>query len=403
MASPPKTCPYCGQPLVHEHAISHLRRKEAEIERERRSLERELRGKARAEARKAAQAEIKQKLKTAVAAEARKATALRKRLEKISNVLADLRSQRQELVRAHKAELVALRREAEVQKRKELREALRAQREQDREKISREERTKQERKFSRRQQALERSVKTLEEDKDRLERQVERLRAADQGEFNEEELLNILKTAFRDDELTRTRRGRAGADIFHHVRYRDGSGQWADAGLIIYECKDTLRWSNDFVAQAKRAGKAHEAAYTVLVSRAFPRGQKNLVVRADGVVVVHPSLLLHVAHVVRRMVEEIHRAGLGAGGQASKTEELFAYLRSERFKHAVAAIVNASGSLKEMLDSERDSHLRTWSRREKAYNEIREVTSTIDEDIRVIIERPHRSRRGKVVPIKGAY
>lgn len=287
-------------------------------------------------------------------------------------------------------------------KRRELREALRKQREEDREKIGRAERAKIERKLSQRQRALERSVKTLEEDKDRLERQVERLRAADQGEFNEEELLELLKATFRDDELTRTRRGRAGADIFHHVRYRDGASEWAKAGLIIYECKDTLRWNNDFVVQAKRAGKTHGAAYTVLVSRAFPRGQKHLLVRADGVIVVHPTLLLHVAHVVRRMVEEIHRAGLGAEGRARKTEELYAYLRSERFKYSLGSIANATATLKEMLDAERDSHRRTWSRREQAYNEIREMTSTIDEDIRVIVERPLRSRKAKVVPITGA-
>lgn len=215
-------------------------------------------------------------------------------------------------------------------------------------------------------------------------------------------VLNLLKAAFRDDELTRTRRGRAGADIFHHVRYRDGGGGWAEAGLIIYECKDTLRWNNDFVVQAKRAAKTHEAAYTVLVSRAFPRGQKYLLVRGDGVIVVHPTLLLHVAHVVRRMVEEIHRAGLGADGRARKTEELFAYLKSERFKHSLGSIANATATLKEMLEAERDSHRRTWSRRENAYNEIREITSTVDEEIRVIVERPIRSRRAKVVPIAGA-
>lgn len=61
MGTPPKACPYCGQPLVHEDAISHLRRKEAEIEDRRRRLERELWARATAEAKKAAQTEIERK------------------------------------------------------------------------------------------------------------------------------------------------------------------------------------------------------------------------------------------------------------------------------------------------------------------------------------------------------
>lgn len=402
MGATPKACPYCGQPLVHEDAISHLRRKEVELEAQRVKLERELRVRATAEARKAAQAEIDRKIKAAKAAEAKKAERILSSLDKTREQLAGLRTERQELLRVHKGEITAIRREAEARKKRELREALRKQRDEDREKISREERAKLERRFSHRQRALERSVNTLEEDKDRLERQVERLRAADQGEFNEERILEQLKAAFRDDDLTRTRRGRAGADIFHRIRYRDGRGDWAEAGLIIYECKDTLRWNNDFLAQVKRAGKRHEATCMVIVSRAFPRGQKNLVARTDGVIVVHPTLLLHLAHVVRRMVEEIHRAGLGAEGHARKTEELYAYLRSERFKHSLESIANATATLGEMLDAERDSHRRTWSRREKAYNEIREMTSTIDEDIRIIVERPVRSRKAEVVPISGA-
>ena len=34
--------------------------------------------------------------------------------------------------------------------------------------------------------------------------------------------------------------------------------------------------------------------------------------------------------------------------------------------------------------------------------EIREMTSTIDEDIRLIVERPLRSRKAKVVSLAGA-
>jgi hypothetical protein len=169
----------------------------------------------------------------------------------------------------------------------------------------------------------------------------------------------------------------------------------------VYECKDTLRWSNDFILQAKKAGKTHGTSYLVLVSRAFPRGQKNLFVR-DGVIVVHPALLSHAAHVVRRMVAEVHRTGLGAEGRVRKTEELFSYLTGEKFRQEVGSITNATEMLRNMLEDERGSRRRTWANREAAYNEIRETLSTIDEEIRVIVERPIRSRKAKVVSISAS-
>lgn len=61
-----------------------------------------------------------------------------------------------------------------------------------------------------------------------------------------------------------------------------------------------------------------------------------------------------------------------------------------------------TAGLKEMLELNATAHRRIWSRREGAYNEIREMTSSIDEDIRLIVERPLRSRKAKVVSLGGA-
>lgn len=389
---PPSTCPMCGQQLINESAIEHVLRKQRENEAAQQRLERAIRQKAEADAQAKARQEIDRKIRAAKEAEAKKAAKLADALEDLKAQLFDLKTERKELERQHRAEIAALKQASEAARKKELRDALRKQKEALRPQVAREERGKVEREL----RLIDGARRGLEEENERLKRQLERMTAADRGEFNEEEVLQRLRLTFREDDIERSKRGVRGTDIFHRVRV-GGS----DAGLIIYECKDTLRWNNDFYAQCKRAGKTHGTSYVVLVSRAFPRNQKDLLTN-DGVVVVHPSLLLHVAHIMRSMVAEIHRAGLTAQGQAQKTEELYRYLGGEDFRRTFGSLSIAARNLKDLLDKERDTHQRTWSRRETWYTEIGSVHSAIDERIRGIIEAPTRARGRKVIPLDTA-
>lgn len=251
-------------------------------------------------------------------------------MEALRGELADLKRERSELIKEHRAEMAALRQSLEAEKRKELAEerkrikaALRAE-------IARSEQAKAQRQYQGQLTTLNRLVDTLTSQNERLQRQLEHLAAADRGELNEDAILHELQLAFREDDIRRQKRGRAGTDILHTVQCRVG-GELQEAGLIIYECKDTQRWSNEFLAQAKRAAKTHGTPYAVLVSRAFPRGQKDVLVR-DGVIVVHPKHVVQMAHVVRSMVVGIHRANLSGEDRARKTTELLRYLSSTTFR-----------------------------------------------------------------------
>jgi hypothetical protein len=158
------------------------------------------------------------------------------------------------------------------------------------------------------------------------------------------------------------------------------------AGLIVYECKDTLHWSNGFLEQARKEGRTHRTPYLVIVTGAFPSGEKMLCVK-DGVVVVHPSRLIDLAHVMRRMVEEVHRASLTGEGQAAKNAELCGYLSSVEFRQAFDALAHSSDKLVSLLGKERTWHERDWGKRQAIYNELGSKTTAIDTRIRTIIEK----------------
>jgi hypothetical protein len=240
--------------------------------------------------------------------------------------------------------------------------------------------------------AKERMIGKMKKQIDEQSRQLEHMTADERGDLNEETLLAGLKSAFPDDRIERRGRGRAGGDILHEVRTESGTGLVA-AGLIVYECKDTLQWSNRFVEQARKEGRTHKTPYLVIVTRAFPGGEKTLCVRG-GVVVVHPTRLVELAQVMRRMVVEVHQTALLGEGQVAKNAALYEYLTSGDFREAFDTMAESADRLSQLLNKERKTHEQTWARREAAYEDLRRATTTIDTRIRSIIEKRGRSKTG---------
>jgi hypothetical protein len=244
--------------------------------------------------------------------------------------------------------------------------------------------------YSRKHRQLESTVEALSRQRDELQRKVERLSAPERGDFNEDDLSKLLKGAFRNDRVEKRKRGQAGADIIQDVYYRAGS-ESVNAGRIVYECKDTARWSEAFVTQARAAQKTHRTPHVVLVTRALPGKQKSLVVRdakdgVGGVVAVAPEQLIPLASILREMVIRIHRSGLGATGQTEKTEILYAYLSSDDFRGSFDSVVAATYALERLLHAEKGNHQRTWSRQQRSYEEIQDSVGEVGERISGIIE-----------------
>jgi hypothetical protein len=254
-----------------------------------------------------------------------------------------------------------------------------------------------EERLQRRGAAQLRSVtKTLEKavaDKDNLQRRLDQISAGDRGAFNEDDVTRDLKTAFADDQIER--RGRGG-DILHEVYYRAGVDR-TSAGLIVYECKDTINWDNAFVTEARSAADQHRTPYAVIVTRTFPPKSREMLTR-DGVVIVSPARLIELIRILRSGVVEIHRAGLTAQGRAQKTMALYRFLTSSDFRQRFDAIVNLDRRLKKELDTERKVHERSWERREDAYNELSQNAAAVDERIRQVIEQRSESADVRELP-----
>jgi len=217
------------------------------------------------------------------------------------------------------------------------------------------------------------------------QRMMERMPADERGELNEEALLSLLTAAFPGDQLTLQGRGKVGTDILHTVQYLSGD-EAAVAGVLLYECKDTVKWSNGWLAKAKQSCKLHDSSYVTIISRAFPRGEKGFCVQ-DGVFVVAPAQVIHIAWVLRETLIGIHRARLFGEARDSKSQRLHEYLTSTEFHETFDALLRNSKTLQKLLRVEQDWHRKEWARRQVIYSEIDGNGMAVREQIAAIIER----------------
>jgi hypothetical protein len=252
-----------------------------------------------------------------------------------------------------------------------------------------------------------REKEQLRQQVEQMSRRMERLGPSERGDVGEEDLLQSLRRTFTSDDINPVGRGKAGADIVHRVRDKAG-GEVVEVGTIVYESKDTLVWSEGWVAKAKADRERYGTQHIVIVSRAFPKNQKGLCSR-EGVPVVDFTRSVGLAHVIRKFIVEGHRAGLSGRDVDRKTEELYTYIRGDDFRRRLSGIVDISGKLVNGLDSERRQHTKLWNRRQQAYTDLETRATEIDEAIRGIIERKaaardrvisHSPRRLKVRPTR---
>jgi hypothetical protein len=381
-------CPMCGQPLLDQVALARVEDAQEQLERETEAL---------------AQARAEQ-LAEELAEEARRKSA--RQLQHLNAQLRErneaLATHEQALAKEKKAHEQQLRdqKKGQAEREKAYEKALREQRLQVKAELAgeaeRDAAAKQKRELSKR----DRLIEQLREQNELQQRRIEHLNAGDRGEMNEDELLAQMQAAFPNDRIERLGRGRAGSDLLHEVRYESGD-KTVVGGLIVWECKDTQAWSNGFLEQAKKQRRTHKTPHVVIVSHAFPRGDKELCVR-KGVPVVAPARMVAFAQVLRELVVDLNRSGASRDGQAAKTAELYAYLGSGEFRQSFDQLAKSADELTTLLGKERTSHERTWAKRQQLYNELASHTAQIDARLRTIIERSGGGKKAKVVRLERA-
>jgi hypothetical protein len=203
-----------------------------------------------------------------------------------------------------------------------------------------------------------------------------------QGEAQEIELENILRTKFPGDIIEPVSKGIAGGDVLQRVLGLKGQ----TCGTIIWESKRTKSWSEGWLTKLRNDQRASNADAAILVSEALPKGLETFELRND-VWVAEFRCIVPVATAIRHALIEVSSTRKAEEGQQTKMEMVYRYLTGQRFRQRISAIVDQFSEMQGDLDRERRAATRLWAKRESQIRGVIESTVGMYGDLQGIAGR----------------
>lgn len=291
--------------------------------------------------------------------------------EKLSVELADLKSQNEERAReleeARKNEIELRRRAREIEeKEKNLELEMERKMDEEKERLSQAIRKAAEEEFRMKMLEKDKQLEQAQRQADDLKRKLDQGSMQIQGDVQENDLRDALRTTFIGDVIEDVPTGIRGADLIQTVQTQFGQ----KCGIILWESKNTKAWVGDWIKKLKSDQGLAKADVCILVSKTLPEGVGSFGL-LEGVWVCEYAFALPLAETLRVTLQEVHKIKQASVGKGEKMEALYEYLTGNQFKNRVENIVMAFTSMKNDLEAEKRAFQKMWSKREK---EIERVT-----------------------------
>ena len=214
-----------------------------------------------------------------------------------------------------------------------------------------------------------------------------------QGEVQELELENLLRTRFPYDLIEPVPKGEFGGDALQRVNSQGG----VFCGSILWEFKRTKNWSDGWLAKLREDQRRAKADVCVRVSQVLPKGVDAFDL-VDGVWVTSLRAALPVATMLRQGLLQISQTRALSEGQHTKTEMVYQYLTGPRFKQRVEAIVEAFSSMQDDLDKERKVIMKQWAKRQAQIESVMNSTVGMYGDLQGIAGKSLQEIEGLGLP-----
>jgi hypothetical protein len=290
----------------------------------------------------------------------------RKLAQEIGSLKDQIKEQAKELEDAHRLELATRRRERDLERKQaDLDVTIARQLDAERKKIVTDAQQRLTEEHRLKDAEKERQLADMRRQIEDLKRKAEQGSQQLQGEAGEGELELILRGSFPSDDISGVGQGVRGADVHHVVIDARGS----KAGAILWECKNTRHWSNDWIAKLKQDQRALHADVAVLVSSCLPKGCTRFTM-IDGVLVTDFACAASLAMVLRANLLQLAHARHTATNKEEKLELLYRYLSGVEFRQRVEAVVEAFTAMRKDLEQERRAAERQWARRAKQIDAV---------------------------------
>lgn len=225
----------------------------------------------------------------------------------------------------------------------------------------------------------EQTISAMQKQIEELKRKAEQGSQQLQGEVQELEIENILRTSFPFDTIEPVAKGEFGGDCLQRVTSANGQS----CGTILWESKRTRNWSDGWLAKLRDDQRTAKADLAVIVSQAMPKTPDTFEF-IDGIWITCPRLIIPVAICLRQSLLELGTARQAGEGQQTKMELVYQYLTGPRFRHRVEAIVEKFSEMQQDLDKERKTMTRLWAKREMQIRGVVESTAGMYGDLQGI-------------------
>lgn len=194
-----------------------------------------------------------------------------------------------------------------------------------------------------------------------------------QGEVQELDLEETLRTNFPTDLIEPVEKGIRGADVRQIVKTSRGN----ICGVILWESKRTKAWDKDWIRILKDNLRAEKANIPIIVSSILPDEAKDGMGFKDGVWICGYQLILPLADLIRQRLIEIAREKYISQNKGGKAEAVYEYVTSHEFIQQVEAIAEVYQDMLSQVLRERAAFEKIWKTREAQVEKLFKSTAGI--------------------------
>jgi hypothetical protein len=214
-----------------------------------------------------------------------------------------------------------------------------------------------------------------------LKQQVTRSQSELKGEAGEIDLYSEITNAFPQDFIRRQQRGTSSGDLMQQIRTPTGQ---ALETMIVYDNKEVSQVTKHDIEKARNYRKIHGTSYVIIVSSNLPKKdvKNGLYGEKEGILLVHPSIILEVAKHIRNSIIEISKYSKSRKDKESKESKLYEYVRSTEFSNSMEEFGLIYRKLVDLQSKEERDHRVVWNTRKELSNHLKnthiDIASGID-------------------------
>lgn len=178
------------------------------------------------------------------------------------------------------------------------------------------------------------------------------------GESFEEQVKNSIIKNFPRLPINDVEKGAKGAD--HILETNKG-------GYLLIEAKNVKNWSNNFITKLRSDIENTGANHGIIVtSGTMPKEGKGLdYLEIDSrVSIVKYSVMLPIIQLKVDLIDFIIDRDNDLEGNLTKKEQLYSYIRSEKFRNRVKNVIDSIAAIKSQLQKEKDQNEKNFIKRE---------------------------------------